>query len=95
MISERRQVARYTVRVPINIAEVGTGSTIDISATSIAFLIDRVLEPGLEIRFELALHESDVILHCDGRVLRVEKRGSNHVTAATIDNIAMKSATEH
>jgi len=96
MVSDRRRVARYVVRVPIEVVEVGTGSTLDISAAGISFLIDRMLEPGREIRFELALHESDVRLHCDGRVLRVEKRAlGGHVTAATIDNIAMKPATGH
>ena len=95
IFSDRRRVARYTVHVPIIIVEVGTGSTIDISASGVAFLIDRLLEPGSSIQFELALEENDVLLHCDGRVVRVEPRGLTNFTAATIEDIAVKSATEH
>ena len=95
LFSERRRVARYTVRVPINVMKIGSGSTIDISASGIAFLIDRFLEPGLSIQFELALQENNVCLQCDGRVVRVESRGSMHFTAATIDDLAVKPATEH
>ena len=95
MVSERRRTARYTVRVPIKVVEAGVGYTIDVSATGIAFVIDEQLQPGIAIEFELALSESDAMLHCDGRVLRVERRGTANFIAATIENIAVKAATEH
>lgn len=95
MISERRRVARYTVRVPIHVMRIGTGSTVDVSSSGIGFLIDNLLEPGVPIEFELTLTDSDALLHCDGRVVRVERRGSANFTAATIDNIAVRAATEH
>ena len=95
MFSDRRKVARYSVHVPIEVIQVGTGSTIDISASGIAFLIDSRLEPGREIRFELALEDSNSLLHCEGRVVRVEPRGHTNFTAATIDTLAVKPATEH
>jgi hypothetical protein len=95
MVSERRRTARYTVRVPIKVLAAGVGYTIDVSATGIAFVIDEELQPGVAIEFELALSESDSMLLCDGRVLRVESRGSANFIAATIENIAVKAATEH
>jgi len=95
MVSERRRTARYTVRVPIKVVAAGVGYTIDVSATGIAFVIDEQLQPGVAIEFELALSESDAMLRCDGRVLRVESRGSANFIAATIENIAVKAATEH
>ena len=91
---DRRRVARYGVRVPICILDVGTGSTLDISASGIAFLIDRLLEQGAEIRFELRL-EDGFLLQCNGRVVRVEERGANTFAAATIDDMAVGSRLEH
>ena len=95
VFSDRRKVARYAVHVPIKVVQVGTGSTIDLSASGVGFLIERLLEPGTEIRFELALEDSQVLLYCHGRVVRAEKRGAMHFAAATIDNLAVKTATEH
>src|SRR5262245_61172921 len=89
IFSDRRKVARYAVHVPISVVEVGNGSTTDISAAGVGFLIDRLLEPGSPIRFELALEENDVMLRCDGVVVRVENRGLTHFTAATIEDIAV------
>lgn len=94
-ISERRGVARYVVHVPINVSEVGTGSTIDISSTGVAFLIDRALEPGSAIRFEVALEGEKALLTCDGRVVRVERREAEMFTAATIESVAVRAAVGH
>jgi hypothetical protein len=94
-ISDRRGGARYTVHVPIHVSQVGMGSTVDISATGVAFLIDRMLEPGVAIRFELALDDGNALLACDGRVVRVERRERNVFTAATIETLDVKPATEH
>ena len=95
MVSERRRTARYTVRVPIKVLETGIGYTLDVSATGIAFVIDGEMKPGMAIEFELALAESEAMLHCDGLVLRTERRGAANFIAATIENIAVKPATEH
>jgi hypothetical protein len=94
-VSERREVARFAVRVPITVNQIGIGSTIDVSATGIAFLIDRELQAGVEIRFELAFDDGRSLLACDGRVVRVEKREAKLFTAATIDTIEIRSRTEH
>lgn len=92
-IYDRRRAARYLVRVPIKVNEIRVGSTIDISATGVSFLSDCHMEPGLAIAFELRL-END-LLHCSGRVVRVEERGQNLFTAATIDELVVGSTREH
>jgi len=92
-IYDRRRAARYMVRVPIEVNQIRVGSTIDISATGVAFFSDSRLELGLEIAFELRL-END-LLHCNGRVVRVEERGQHLFTAATIDELVVGSTREH
>jgi hypothetical protein len=94
-VSDRREVARFAVRVPIDVNQIGRGSTIDVSATGIAFFIDRELQAGVQIQFELAFDDGNSRLACDGHVVRVERRESKLFTAATIDNIEIKSRTEH
>jgi len=71
------------------------GSTINVSATGVAFLIDRVLDPGMAIRFEFPLEEGRAQLACEGRVVRVEKRDRNIFTAATIETLVVRPAAEH
>ena len=94
-VSDRREVARFAVRVPIDVNQIGIGSTVDVSATGIAFLIDRELQEGVQIRFVLAFDDGASLLACDGRVVRVERRDARLFTAATIDNIEIRSRTEH
>ena len=88
-------MVRYAVHVPIEVSEVGMGSTIDISSTGVAFVIDRVLEPGSAIRFEVALEGEKALLSCDGRVVRVERRATEIFTAATIESVAVRAAIGH
>ena len=92
-VRERRRVARYRVNVPIEIEEVGTGSTVDISATGVAFFIEAMLEAGADIRFELRV--DDVVLQCTGRVVRTEVRDGRSVTAASIDDLLVVSGRDH
>lgn len=94
MLQDRRQVVRYAVRIPIDIVEVGTGSTTDISASGIAFLTDFALEPGAQIRFRLRMEDS-FLFRCHGRVIRVEGRGSQSFCAAMIDETVVEQAEEH
>ena len=82
------------MRVPIEIDEFGRGSTIDVSAVGVSFLIDRELQTGIQIRFELEF-EKGKSLACDGRVVRVERRNAKLFTVATIDNIDIPPTTEH
>ena len=95
--SDRRNGARYAMKVPIRVNEVGMGSTVDVSATGVAFFIDRPLEPGSVIGFALTMEEAGglIELRCDGRVVRVEQRGPSIFTAATIENLALRTTGEH
>ena len=93
IFSDRRKTARYAVHVPIEVIEIGTGSTVDVTAAGVAFLIDTELEPGRKIRFELPLEDNQILLHCDGKVVRTEKRDGSNFTAATIDDFFIKPDT--
>ena len=86
-------MARHRLMIPIEVANVGTGSTIDISASGVAFFIDASLEAGAEIHFELRV--DDVVLKCSGRVIRTEVRGGRPITAASLDELMMTVGTEH
>ena len=94
MLHDRRKVVRYAVRIPIDIAEIGSGSTTDISASGIAFLTDFALEPGSQIRFHLRMEDS-FLFRCHGRVIRVEDRGSQSFCAVMIDETVVEQGEEH
>ncbi len=86
------------MRIPIRVNDIGIGSTIDISASGVAFVIDVVLEPGSVIDFALRVEEKAgaMELQCGGKVVRVERRGPSLFTAATIENLAVhRSGNEH
>ena len=79
------------MRIPIRVSDIGIGSTIDISASGVAFVIDQALEPGCVIDFAMRAEEraGAMELQCGGRVVRVEQRGPSLFAAATIDNLAV------
>ena len=93
-LANRRIYARYEVRIPIHIAGIGTGVTVDMSALSVAFLIDHPLKPGHEIRFDFDLSEENINLLCNGRIVRVEERGPQTFAVATIRDFIVRAATE-
>ena len=90
IFSDRRKTARYPVHLPIDVSEIGSGSTVDVTAAGVAFLIDADLEPGRQIRFQFPLEDNQILLRCDGRVVRVEKRGRANFAAATIDELSIE-----
>ena len=95
--SERRVGARYAMRVPIRVSEVGTGATIDVSSTGVAFYIDAPLAPGTVIDFAMTVEENGnaVELRCGGRVVRAERRGASVFTAATIEELVLHQTRSH
>lgn len=97
VLSERRAGARYAMRVPIRVSEVGTGSTIDVSATGVAFTIDARLAPGTVIDFAMTVEENghNVELRCGGTVVRAERRGGSVFTAATIEELVLLQTPSH
>jgi PilZ domain len=65
--------------------------TRNISASGAVFELESPVQAGLEIRFSLRMPGSilgtprDVLVHCQGRVVRCSKNQSNYQAAATID----------
>jgi hypothetical protein len=94
---ERRSGERRAMNIPISIPEVGTGSTVDISMSGVSFMIDTRLQPGSVIAFALSVEAPGgrVELQCQGTVVRVEQRGPSLITAATIENLAVRNSIEH
>jgi hypothetical protein len=93
-----RQEVRCAVRFPIALPVVlssGKGEiaalTRNVSASGVVFELDRPVLSGLEIRFSLRMPAEvlgtphDVLVHCQGRVVRCSKNQSNYQAAATID----------
>jgi hypothetical protein len=66
--------------------------TRDVSASGVAFEIDGAMETGTEIHFSLRMPGAvlgtshDVLVHCQGRVVRCSLNQSNYLAAATIDD---------
>ncbi len=95
--SDRRKGARYAMKIPIRVSDIGVGSTIDISASGVAFVIDVALEPGSVIDFAMRAEErvGSMELQCGGRVVRVERRGPSLFAAATIENLAVSKTSSN
>jgi len=95
----QRQEVRCAVRFPLTLpvllsSEAGdiTAITRNVSASGVVFELDSPMQAGLEIRFSLRMPGAilgtahDVLVHCQGRVVRCSKNQSNYQAAATIDD---------
>ncbi|MGD0801418.1 MAG: PilZ domain-containing protein [Terracidiphilus sp.] len=93
-----RQEVRCAVRFPLALPVVLSAGkdeiaavTRDVSASGVVFELDRPVLAGLEIRFSLRMPcavlgtPRDVLVHCQGRVVRCSMNQSNYLAAATID----------
>jgi hypothetical protein len=94
----QRQEVRCAVRFPLALPVVlssGKGEipaiTRNVSASGVVFEMESQVQSGLEIRFSLRMPGEvlgtprDVLVHCQGRVVRCSKNQSNYQAAATID----------
>jgi hypothetical protein len=94
-----QQEVRCAVRFPLALPVVLTSGsdkiaaiTRNVSASGVVFELDRPVSSGLEIRFSLRMPGAilgtphDVLVHCQGRVVRCSKNQSNYRAAATIDD---------
>ena len=94
-----RQEVRCAVRFPLTLPVLlssGKGEiaalTRNVSASGVVFEMDTPVQAGLEIRFSLRMPGAvlgtphDVLVHCQGRVVRCSKNQSNYQAAATIDD---------
>jgi hypothetical protein len=66
--------------------------TRNVSASGVIFELENPVQAGLEVRFSLRMPgtvlgtPNDVLVHCQGRVVRCSKNQSNYQAAATIDD---------
>ena len=85
---------RFPVALPVVLSS-GKGEiaaiTRNVSASGVIFELDRPVLSGLEIHFSLRMPGEvlgtphDVLVQCQGRVVRCSKNQSNFQAAATID----------
>jgi hypothetical protein len=93
-----RQEVRCAVRFPLSLpvvlsTESGdlSASTRNVSASGVLFELDKELEVGLDIRFSLRMpgevlgSSHDVLVECEGRVVRCSISNIQYLAAATID----------
>ena len=93
-----QQEVRCAVRFPLALPVVLTSGsdeiaavTRNVSASGVVFELDSPVPSGLEVRFSLRMPGAilgtphDVLVHCQGRVVRCSKNQSNYRAAATID----------
>jgi hypothetical protein len=94
-----REEVRCAVRFPLALPVVlssGKGEiaalTRNVSASGVVFELDNPVQLGLEICFSLRMPGAvlgtphDVLVQCQGRVVRCSKNQSNYQAAATIDD---------
>ena len=94
-----QQEVRCAVRFPLSLPVVLTSGsdeiaavTRNVSASGVVFELDSPVSSGLEVRFSLRMPGAilgtphDVLVHCQGRVVRCSKNQSNYRAAATIDD---------
>lgn len=98
-LGAQHQEVRCAVRFPLSLPVVLsspkgeiTAVTRDVSASGVVFELDSAVQAGLEIRFSLRMPGAvlgtprDVLVHCQGRVVRCSIDQSHYLAAATIDD---------
>jgi hypothetical protein len=93
-----RQEVRCAVRFPLSLPVVLStvsgelaASTRNVSASGVLFELEKELEVGLDIRFSLRMpgqvlgSSHDVLVECEGRVVRCSISNIQYLAAATID----------
>lgn len=85
---------RFPLALPVMLSS-GKGEiaavTRNVSASGVVFELDKAVKAGLEVRFSLRMPGEvlgtphDVLVHCQGRVVRCSRNQSNYLAAATID----------
>jgi hypothetical protein len=94
----QRQEVRCAVRFPIELPvvlssgrEEVTAVTRNVSASGVVFEMKNPMKAGLEIHFSMRMPSAvlgtphDVLVNCQGRVVRCSMNQSNYQAAATID----------
>ncbi len=86
---------RFPIALPVVLSS-GKGEiaalTRNVSASGVVFEMESPMQAGLEIHFSLRMPGTvlgtprDVLVHCQGRVVRCSMNQSNYLAAATIDD---------
>jgi hypothetical protein len=97
-LAHQRQEVRCAVRFPVALPVLLSTDkgeiaavTWNVSASGVVFELDRPVKAGLEIRFSLRMPcdvlgtPHDVLVQCQGRVVRCTRNQSNYLAASTID----------
>ncbi len=92
--AELRNAVRFPLRIPLRLftthGEVAA-QTENISATGVAFTVDKPLEVQTPVRFTMKMPAeamgtpTDVVVHCAGRVVRCTSSAEGTRAAAVID----------
>jgi hypothetical protein len=91
---EVRCAVRFPLSLPVVLSTVSgevSALTRNVSASGVLFELDRELEVGLEILFSLRMpgqvlgSSRDVLVQCQGRVVRCSISNIHYLAAATID----------
>ena len=91
---EVRCAVRFPLSLPVVLSTVSgelSASTRNVSASGVLFELDRELEVGLDIQFSLRMpgqvlgSTHDVLVQCEGRVVRCSISNIHYLAAATID----------
>ena len=99
-----RDAVRTAVRFPIQLAlhlKTANGEfeavTKNISANGLLFAVKQLPDIGSRIEFTMAMPsalmgwESDVSIHCMGRIVRHQREGDESMAAAVIDEYFLKA----
>src|SRR5580704_11979388 len=91
---EVRCAVRFPLSLPVVLSTVSgelSASTRNVSASGVLFELEKELEVGLDIRFSLRMpgqvlgSSHDVLVECEGRVVRCSISNIQYLAAATID----------
>jgi len=91
---QMRCAVRFPLSLPVVLSTVSgelSASTRNVSASGVLFELDRELEVGLGIHFSLRMpgevlgSSRDVLVECQGRVVRCSISNIHYLAAATID----------
>lgn len=91
---ELRSSVRFPVRMQVKIQTVNgkkeDAETINVSASGVLLLFSRVLDEGSAIEVEMVMPsqamgtQQDVVVHCQGRVIRSYRKSQTQVEIATV-----------
>lgn len=97
-----RSAMRFPIKLPVEVrpeqAARLQAETKDISAGGILFYLDKDMEVGSRIEFNISLpanvlgSATDVTVHCLGRVVRCSEDGPRRAVAAVIDEYRFERA---